>query len=85
MELLNLLVKYGADINITDKYKNTLLHDDYVNCFEEPFEEFLKTLLSLGLDINSINSLGSTPLDFCKNEKIASILKEYGAIRESYI
>ena len=79
VELLNLLVKHGGDINIRDKYKNTLLHDDYINCFDEHFEEFLKTLLSLGFDINSTNSTGSTPLDFCENKKIKDILIKYGA------
>ncbi|MBW9153060.1 ankyrin repeat domain-containing protein [Clostridium estertheticum] len=77
VELLNLLVKYGADINIRDKYKNTLLHDDYINCFDEHFEEFLKSLINLGFDINSTNSTGCTPLDLCENKKIADILIKY--------
>ena len=80
VELLNLLVKYGADINIKDKYKNTLLHDDYINCFDEHFEEFLKTLISLGFDINSKNSAGFTPLDLCENKKIEDILIKYNGI-----
>lgn len=80
IELLNLLVKYGADINIRDKYKNTLLHDDYLNCLDEHFEEFLKALLNFGFDINSKNSLGLTPLDLCKNKKIENILVKYGAL-----
>lgn len=78
VELLNLLVKYGADINIKDKHGNTLLHDDYINCFDETFEEFLKALLSMGFDINSQNSSGLTPLEFCQNKKISEILKKYG-------
>ncbi|HEY8891737.1 MAG TPA: ankyrin repeat domain-containing protein [Clostridium sp.] len=78
VELLNLLVKYGADINIVDKYTNTLLHDDYINCYDEHFEDFLKVLLSLGFDINSTNSSGLTPLDFCENKKIKDILIKYG-------
>ncbi len=78
VELLNLLVKYGADINIKDKYKNTLLHDDYINCLDEHFEEFLRALINLGFDINSTNSSGFTPLDFCENGKIRSILIKYG-------
>lgn len=78
VELLNLLVKYGADINIKDKHGNTLLHDDYINCFDEYFEEFLKTLISMGFDINSKNSLGLTPLDLSENEKIDEILIKYG-------
>lgn len=81
VELLNLLIKYGADINIKDKYQNTLLHDDYVSCLDEHFEEFLKTLLNLGFDINSRNDLGLTPLALCKNEKIENILIKYGAFK----
>lgn len=81
VELLNLLVKYGADITIRDKYKNTLLHDDYINCFDEYFEEFLKALVALGFDVNSRNSSGLTPLEFCENEKIKSILIKYGATK----
>ncbi|APC40245.1 ankyrin repeat domain-containing protein [Clostridium estertheticum] len=77
VELLNLLVKYGADINIRDKYKNTLLHDDYINCFDDHFEEFLKSLINLGFDINSTNSTGYTPLDLCENKKISDILIKY--------
>jgi len=79
VELLNLLVKYGADINIKDKYKNTLLHDNYTNCLEERFEEFLKALIAFGFDINATNALGVTPLNFCENKKIKTILIKYGA------
>ncbi|MCJ7689234.1 MAG: ankyrin repeat domain-containing protein, partial [Clostridiaceae bacterium] len=77
VELLNLLVKYGADIHIKDKYKNTLLHDDYINCFDEHFEEFLKTLISLDFDINQTNSAGLTPFNLCENKKIGDILLKY--------
>jgi ankyrin repeat protein len=81
VELLNLLLKYGADIKHTDKYNNTLLHDDYRICEEENFEEFLKAIISLGFDINSKNNVGHTPLDLCKNKYIRNILIEYGAKR----
>ncbi|WP_243186863.1 ankyrin repeat domain-containing protein [Clostridium muellerianum] len=80
VELLNLLIRYGADINIKDKYENTLLHDDYINCLDEHFEEFLKVLLNFGFDINSKNALGLTPLALCRNEKINNILVKYGGI-----
>ena len=81
VELLHLLVEYGADINTRDKYKNTLLHDDYINCYDEHFEEFLKALIKLGFDINSTNSRGYTPLDLCENKKIADILTKYIKIK----
>jgi len=79
VELLNLLVKYGADVNHTDKYKNTVLHDDYLNYTTGTFEEFLKVLISIGFDINSRNNLGHTPLYLCKNKYIEKILIENGA------
>ena len=78
VELLNLLVKYGADVKHTDKYNNTLLHDDYLNYSTETFEDFLKVLISLGVDINAKNNLGHTPLYLCKNKKIEIILIKYG-------
>lgn len=78
VELLNLLVKHGADVKHTDKYNNTLLHDDYVNCNTEIFEEFLKVLISLGLNINAKNNAGHTPLYLCQNKKIETILIKYG-------
>lgn len=79
VELLNLLVKYGADINHTDKYKNTILHDDFSNYSTGNFEEFLKVLISLGFDINSKNNMGHTPLYLCQNKQVENILFENGA------
>lgn len=78
VELLNLLVKYGADIKHTDKYNNTILHEDYLDCNTETFEEFLKVLISLGFNINSKNNVGYTPLYLCENKYIENILIQYG-------
>ena len=78
IELLNLLVKYGADIKHTDKYNNTLLHDDYLNCNAETFEDFLKVLITLGFNINSKNNVGHTPLYLCTDKEIENILIKYG-------
>ncbi|OPJ60794.1 ankyrin repeat domain-containing protein [Clostridium chromiireducens] len=80
LDLFNLLVRYGADIKHTDKYNNTLLHDDYLNCTDEDvFEEFLKVVISFGLDINLKNNVGHTPLYLCKNKKAENVLIKYGA------
>lgn len=84
VELLKLLLKYGADIKHTDKYNNILLHDDYLNCCDtekdaDNFEEFLKVAISFGLDINSKNDAGHTPLYLCKNKYVRNILIKYGA------
>ncbi|MDR3598442.1 ankyrin repeat domain-containing protein [Clostridium sp.] len=79
VELLNLLLNYGADIKHTDKYNNTILHDDYILCGDDDdFEEYLKVIISLGVDINSKNNVGHTPLDLCKNKRIENILIKYG-------
>ncbi|AWK49803.1 hypothetical protein DIC82_01250 [Clostridium beijerinckii] len=78
VELLNLLVKYGADIKHTDKYNNNLLHHDFLNCNTEIFEDFFKILISLGFNINSKNNEGHTPLYLCKNKEIEDILIKYG-------
>ena len=78
IELLNLLIKYGADIKHIDKYGNTILHDDYVMCGDKyEFEEYLKTILSYDIDINWKNNLGNTPLDLCKDKYISNILFDY--------
>lgn len=82
VEILNLLLNYGADIKHTDKYNNTLLHDDYIMCGDNnDFEEYLKVIISHGLDINLKNNLGETPLYLCKNQYIENILIKYGAKR----
>jgi ankyrin repeat protein len=73
-------VKHGVDINHTDKYNNTILHDDFSNYATGNFEEFLKRLISLGFDINSKNNLGHTPLYLCKNKYVEKILRENGAV-----
>jgi ankyrin repeat protein len=78
VELLNLLVKFGADVKHTDKYKNTLLHDNYFDCKSEAFEEFLKVIISLGFDINSLNNAGHTPMYLCKKKSIENIFIKYG-------
>ncbi|WP_333860863.1 ankyrin repeat domain-containing protein [Clostridium sp.] len=78
VDLLKLLVKYGANVKHTDKYNNTLLHDDYLNCNAETFEDFLKVLISLDFNINSKNNAGHTPLYLCKNKYIEKIFIRYG-------
>lgn len=78
VELLNLLVKHGADVKHTDKYNNTLLHDDSLECTAEVFEDFLKVLISLGFNINSKNNVGHTPLYLCKDKNIEDTLIKYG-------
>lgn len=78
VELLNLLVKFGADVKHTDKYKNTLLHDNYFDCKSETFEEFLKVIISLGFDINSLNNAGHTPMYLCEKKSIENIFIKYG-------
>lgn len=44
-ELVILLSEYGADVNMKDKYGNTL-HDDYLFSDSNKFEAFLETLIA---------------------------------------
>ncbi|MBK5263523.1 MAG: ankyrin repeat domain-containing protein, partial [Peptostreptococcaceae bacterium] len=80
IELLDLLVKYGADVNMRDKYGNSILHDDYSGRDAKNFEKLLIALINIGFDINSRNSAGYTIWRFCKNEIFADILKKHHGV-----
>ena len=80
-ELINLLSEYGADVNMKDKYGNTVLHDDYLFSDSTKFEVFLEALIKLGFNINARNSAGYTPRGFCKSKIFDEIFEKHGGIR----
>lgn len=56
-EIAHMLVKYGADVNATNKYKNTALHTAVCN---EQYE-IICMLLYYGADADEPNEYGETP------------------------
>ena len=56
LEILNVLIENGADINQVDNYKRSLLHEYFWS------SEQIETLVKLGADLNSSDLDGSTPL-----------------------
>lgn len=71
-EIVKLLLKKGAKVNLKDKNKNTAL------MFSEDYE-IIKTLLNHGAKVNAKNNEGKTALMFSKNYKISKILLNHGA------
>lgn len=63
IEIFKLLLKYGANINITSKSKQTLLHA----AIRFNIYEMVKLLLEYGADINARDNDGSTPI-MCLND-----------------
>lgn len=75
VELITLLVQYGADINGVNYEGDTILHkkfkigSDYYNL------KFIKALLALGADLDKKNADGKTPVDLAKENNQESALK----------
>jgi len=58
LEIVNLLITAGADIDILDSKGRTLL----INTVRNDNEKMVQTLITAGADINTPDSLGLTPL-----------------------
>lgn len=74
-ETLKLLVDFGADINETDEFGNSLLHVLYSNCkdgkrYFERHSNFARMFVELGADVNAINNLNQVPLRVAMDSKI---------------
>lgn len=84
-ELIHLLLKYGADVNISDNEGVTILHDlsEYdVIFYELDKVEMAKLILSKGADINAKTKANKTPLFLSIRNKfvnLAELLISYGA------
>ena len=68
IELVNLLLKHGANVNVTDASHNTALHHVTKRWFSNALDRsggrkvVLDTLLEAGADVNICNSDGESPL-----------------------
>jgi len=58
-ETVDLLIKFGADINVRNSLGDTLLHK---SASDDEYLEVTKYLISKGLDINACGGFGDTPL-----------------------
>ena len=71
-----LLVR-GAKIELSDTYGSTALMMASLN----GYDEFVKTYIAGGAEVNQQDESGETALSKAKTEQIKQILKEAGATR----
>ena len=77
VEVTELLIASGADLEGTDKYGNTPLH----YAAHHGRKETTKLLIAKGVDVNAKDEDGETPLDLAikKNHtEIADLLRKHG-------
>lgn len=79
VELLNVLLNQGLDINDRDSYKNTALHNAAIH----GQKDVVKVLLERGAEVNAKNLDHNTPLYLavsCSHDQLIPILLKQGAI-----
>jgi hypothetical protein len=80
MWAFQVLIKNGAKFDIINNDKENLIH--YAVSGIGNAQQFIRTLVSKGVDVNQENKFGETPLDIAKKKnlsRIADLLKELGA------
>ena len=75
VELVRVLVEYGADANAQDKMRDTPLHSASV--WGEP--AVVRALIKHGADVKAQNENNETPLHRAAVEEVAQILLDHGA------
>ena len=76
LEVVNLLLKRGADPTRRNEFGNTPLHDA---AYGSKDPEVVKTLLENGADVHSRGEQEDTPLHNADNPAVIETLVEYGA------
>ena len=66
INLINILIKNGADINYTDSRGNSALN----YAIQREIEEVVRDLLERGVNVNNINNSNQTPLIIAASKKI---------------
>jgi len=78
---LNLLIKYGIDINSQDESGHTPLH--YAANFNRA--DLVEILLQHSADCELVNEYGDKPYDNIKDPQIMEIFKKYGHLQDEDI
>ncbi|MCK9858566.1 ankyrin repeat domain-containing protein [Paenibacillus sp. ATY16] len=81
LEVIKLLLAKGANPTILDSNGHTCLHSA---AFHDDNLEMIRLLMEHGADINASADGGDTPLSLAiqqGHENVASLLREYGALR----
>lgn len=92
LNLVNIVLDLGVDVNLADGRGNTPLHD----AVRMQFESVVELLATHGADVNAANERGETPLDLAETNlgipgtnglrttrpRIAELLRELGAAND---
>ena len=86
IEIASELLVHIPDVNIRDNFGNTLLHYAVKPLHQlnsnsiKRHKNLAEILIAAGVDINTINNAGNTPMDIGYNTKVYNILKEASAL-----
>ena len=79
-EMVDLLVKFGADVEAVDQDERSLLHKEWKYKNEEHNDfKLIEKLVEVGVDINARDNIGDTPIAYQIEVPIADKMVELGA------
>ena len=65
-EMAKILIEHGADLEVKDKYGNTLLYEAVYRYKRAPDGKLIKLLVDAGADVNAENNYGVSPLGLAR-------------------
>jgi len=81
-DLVNLLLRHGANVDVVDGFGNTALHHVMKTCNRSTRESILDTLLKAGADVNICNNDGESPLYLAVQKCLYTGLKKCDGVRD---